>query len=145
MDYISGMLCSDRNSLESRASSIGGSYRWGSTFDPPAPEAAPPVEEAISRFHEFQTWYPSHRADIDRVARGELTEQEKNKMVNVELEAKPDQATLLVDGKELPERKLKTVLSIGPHVIASSHNGRTGEQKIVIFEDGPTKFSVEAK
>ena len=75
----------------------------------------------------------------------ESTEQEKNKMVNVELEAKPDQATLLVDGKELPERKLKTVLSIGPHVIASSHNGRTGEQKIVIFEDGPTKFSVEAK
>jgi hypothetical protein len=145
MDYISSMLCSDRSSLESRANSVGGSYRWNSAFDPPAPQAAPPVDEAISRFREFQAWYPSHRADIDRVARGELTEAEKNKMINVELEAKPDKATLLVDGKELPDRKLKTTLSIGPHTIASSYKGRTGEQRIVIFEDGPTKFNVEAK
>jgi hypothetical protein len=139
------MLCSDRNSLESRANSVGGSYRWSSSFDPPAPEAAPPVDEAISRFREFQEWYPSHRADIDRVARGELTEQEKNRMISVELEAKPDKATLLVDGQEALDRKLKTTLSIGPHTIASSYKGRSGEQKIVIFEDGPTKFSVEAK
>jgi hypothetical protein len=145
MDYISSMLCSDRSALESRANSIGGSYRWNSSFDPPATQAAPPVDEAISRFREFQTWYPSHRADIDRVARGELTEAEKNKIINVELEAKPDKAILLVDGKELPDRKLKTTLSIGPHTIASSYKGRTGEQRIVIFEDGPTKFNVEAK
>jgi hypothetical protein len=145
METISSMLCSDRSSLESRANSIAGSYRWGSSFDPPALQAPPPVGEAVSRFREFQAWYPSHRADIDRVARGELTEAEKNRMINVELEAKPDKATLLVDGKELPDRKLKTALSIGPHMIASSYKGRTGEQRIVIFEDGPTKFNVEAK
>lgn len=145
MESISSMLCSDRYALESRANSLGSSYRWSSSFDPPAPGAAPPIDEVVSRFHEFQKWYPEHRADIDRVARGELTEKEKTMMVNVELEAKPSKAILLVDGKALPERKLKTTLPLGPHTIASSYNGITREQKIVIFEDGPTKFNVEAK
>ena len=145
IQYISSMLCSDRSSLQSRAQSMNGFGRWGSSFDPPAPRVAPPVREAITRFQDFQTWYPTRRSDIDRIARGELTEAEKTRMVNVELEAKPDKATLLVDGKELPERKLKTTLPVGPHVIASSYNGLTREQQIVIFDDGPTKFNIEAK
>ncbi|HZR29711.1 MAG TPA: hypothetical protein VFA71_13110 [Terriglobales bacterium] len=145
MQYISSMLCSDRSSLQSRAQSMNGFGRWGSSFDPPAPRIAPPVNEAISRFQDFQTWYPTRRSDIDRIARGELTMAEKTRFVNVELEAKPDKATLLVDGKELPERKLKTTLAVGPHVIASSYNGLTREQQIVIFDDGPTKFNIEAK
>ena len=145
IQYIPSMLCSDRSSLQSRAQSMNGFSRWGSSFDPPAPRIAPPVNEAVTRFQDFQTWYPTHRSDIDRIARGELTEAEKTRMVNVELEAKPDKATLLVDGKELPERKLKTTLPVGPHVIASSYNGLTREQQIVIFDDGPTKFNIEAK
>ncbi|PYX89030.1 MAG: hypothetical protein DMG67_15990 [Acidobacteria bacterium] len=145
IQYVSAMLCSDRSSLQSRSESISGFGRWGSSFDPPALSAAPPVDEAVARFQDFETWYPSHRSDIDRIARGELTDQEKSRMVNVELEAKPDKATLLVDGKELPARKLRTTLPVGPHVIASSYKGLTREQRIVIFEDGPTKFNVEAK
>ena len=150
MQAISTLLCSDRSSLHSRAESMGGFGaggwgRWSASFDPPAPAAPIPIDQATARYHEFQTWYPTRRSDIDRIARGELTDTEKARMVNVELEAKPNKATLLVDGKELPERKLKTRLPLGPHVIASSYNGLTREQKIVIFEDGPTKFDVEAK
>ena len=149
MQYISTLLCSDRSALHSRAQSIGGFgggfERWGTSFDAPAPAAPIPIEQAAGRYHEFQTWYPTRRSDIDRIARGELTESEKTRMVNVELEAKPNKATLLVDGKGLPERKLKTTLPVGPHIIASSYNGLTREQKIVIFEDGPTKFDVDAK
>ncbi|HTD23514.1 MAG TPA: hypothetical protein VK738_12725 [Terriglobales bacterium] len=151
VEYISSMLCSDRYSLKSRANAVNGYDRgsrwgrWGSSFDPPAAGVVPPVDEAVKRYQDFQAWYPTHRSDIDRIASGKLTEEEKARMVNVELEAKPDKAALLVDGKELPERKLKTTLSIGPHTIASSYNGVTREQQIVIFEDGPTKFNVEAK
>lgn len=150
MQPISTLLCSDRSSLHSRAESIGGFAssgwgRWGASLDAPSPAAPIPIDQAVARYREFQTWYPTRRVDIDRIARGELTETEKARMVSVELEAKPNKATLLVDGKELPERKLKTTLPVGPHIIASSYNGLTREQKIVIFEDGPTKFDVEAK
>lgn len=149
LQNISTLLCSDRSSLHSRAQSIGGFGsslgRWGTSFDVPAPAAPIPIDQAAARYHEFQTCYPTRRSDIDRIARGELTETEKTQMVSVELEAKPNKATLMVDGKELSERKLKTTLPIGPHIIASSYNGITHEQKIVIFEDGPTRFDVEAK
>lgn len=151
VDYISSMLCSDRSSLKSRADAVNGFGRggrwghWGSSFDPPSAGVVPPVDEVVKRYQDFQTWFPTHRADIDRIASGKLTEEEKARMVNVELEAKPDKSTLLIDGKEQPQHKLKIPLNVGPHVIASSYKGITREQPIVIFDDGPTKFSVEAR
>jgi hypothetical protein len=85
------------------------------------------------------------RAFLDRIAKGDLTADEKKQTVIVELEAKPKKATLLVDGVAQPEHKLKLPLSIGPHVIASSYQKMSLEEHIVIFDDGPKKFSVEVK
>jgi hypothetical protein len=145
LEAVSTMLCSDRDSLRARAEGIYSDSRWRYRSDAPNPAAALPVDEAITRFQDFQHWYPTRRAFLDRVANGDLTADEKKQTVIVELEAKPKKATLLVDGIAQPEHKLKLPLSLGPHVIASSYQRMTLEDHIVVFDDGPKKFSVEVK
>jgi hypothetical protein len=145
LEAVTSMLCSDRNSLRSRADGLNSFHAWEYRSDPPQPVAALPVGEAMARFQNFQQWYPSRREFLDRIAKGDLTEEEKKQTVIVELEAKPKKAALLLDGIAQPEPKLKIPLTIGPHVIASSRDNKTAEEHIVVFDDGPKKFSVEVK
>lgn len=145
LEAVTSMLCSDRDSLRSRADGLNSFREWDYRHDPPQPVAALPVDEALARFQNFQQWYPSRREFLDRIAKGDLTAEEKKQTVIVELEAKPKKAALLLDGVAQPKPKLKIPLTVGPHVIASSHDSKTTEEHIVVFDDGPKKFSVEVK
>jgi len=143
---VSEVLCSDHPGMLARvshASSVATSFQ--STGVPRATLMQLPQDAVRARFIKFKDWYPARVAYIERLANGNLSPAERAKSMFVELEAKPSDANLLIDGKSLSVHKIRTQLALGPHVIAAESRGIVREQEIVVLEGGPNKFKVEAK
>jgi Zn-dependent protease with chaperone function len=140
----SSVLCSDHPNLLLRVNKMRSSS-FSVISGPPRQLLNLPQNATQQRYEQFASWYPAQIDQIDRIARGELTEAEKMVKRQVQIELKPKDASGLLDGEPFTAGKQKLNLVLGPHTLVGEAAGRKLIYEFVVFADGPDKFKLEVK
>lgn len=140
------VLCSDHANLLARvqaATILGGSFADGGGIPESVKEA--PVKDVATRYQEFLAWYPKKVEEVQRIAAGQLSPEETRTVRALRVESKPKGAVLWVDGHAAGTSPGEVQVTLGPHVLKADLGGRSVEQRIVVFEDVPTKIKLDLR
>ncbi len=135
------VLCSDHPNLLARvdaATRLGESFASGGSL--PESVRPAPVNDVATRYREFLAWYPKKVEETERIASGQLSAEESRTKTVVKVESKPKGASLFVDGRLVGRLPGNLPLGLGPHVLRAELDGQSVEQRVVVFEDVPTKI-----
>lgn len=140
-------LCGTHPEHWARVEDAGEIARTLDRETPPRLEVGfPNVEDIAKRYKEFERAAQQEMENVERLARGELTEEERAVQRVIEIETKPKGARIRVDGKEVGSAPLRVELGLGPHEFeAETAEKQSVKKTIIIFVEVPKKVRIDVK
>lgn len=136
-------LCSNHPLMLRRISALEvQGYTMNATQLPSGLKLAP-IQDVRKRYEQYLRWSSAITENSERIARGQLTDEERAVRRRVRLETKPRNSRISIDGSPELQVPADIELGLGPHHVRIRSENVTWEQDIVILPDAPQKLTID--
>jgi hypothetical protein len=136
-------LCSNHPMLLQRISAVEAQAYTMNANQFPSGLIRAPMQNVRLRYEQYVRWSDAVKENSERIAHGDLTNDERNVQKRIRLETKPKKAHVSVDGAPEFQVPADIQLGLGPHTLRIQSAEVTWEQEIVVLPDAPDKLKVE--
>jgi predicted Zn-dependent protease len=136
-------LCSNHPMLLQRIAAVESqAYTMNASQFPSGLKRAP-IQNVRVRYEQYVKWSDAVKENSERIAHGDLTDEERTIQKRIHLETKPKKAHVSIDGAPELQVPADIQLRLGPHNLRIQSEEITWDQQVVVLPDAPEKMKIE--